>query len=112
MFRHQLASYFFESEESLHPQMKRYLDANNLTYSSYVMGIYNGDIWADEFITSAISMMFNVCISIIRPYFIDIWHVYRDCHDKADIGLVCNRSHFGNGRHSISHFTATKGAES
>ena len=31
---------------------------------------------------------------------------------KVDIGLVCNRSHFGNGRHSISHFTATKGAGS
>ena len=35
----QLALYFVESEEFLHPQMKRYLDANN---SLYVMGIYNG----------------------------------------------------------------------
>ena len=112
MFHHQLALCFFESEEFLHPQMKRYLDANNLTYSSYVIGIYNGDIWADEFITGAISMMFNIRISIISPYFMNIWHVHREGHDKADIGLVCNRSHFGNGWHSISHFTATKGAGS
>ena len=111
MFRHQLASYFVESVDFLYPIMRKYLDTNKLTFSSYVMAVYHGTIWADEFIIGAISMLFNIRISIISPLFSNIWHVYHDGAEKADVVLVCNGTHFGIGTYAISHFTATKGKE-
>ena len=40
--------------------MESYLKTKKLTYTSYVTGVYNGHIWADEFLIGAIAMMFNV----------------------------------------------------
>ena len=55
-------------------------------------------------------MIFNIRISIVSPYFKDIWHIFHDRVDNLDIVLVCNGRHFGNELDNITHCTATIGA--
>ena len=109
VMRHQLASYFIENVDFLYPKMSSYLQSNNLTYLSYVMGTYHGSIWGDEFIIGVITMMFNIRITVISPYFNDLWHIFHDGLEEPDIILVVNGSHFGSEPVNISHFTSTRG---
>ena len=111
MMRHQLGYYFIESVDFLFPKMKSYLRSKKLTYSSYVMGVCNGLIWGDEFMIAAIGKMYNVRITVVSPYFSDVWNVFHDGGAKPDIVLVCNGLGFGNERDNITHFIATKGKE-
>ena len=109
MMRHQLSSYFVERVEFLYPKMEGYLKSKELTYTSYVIGVYSGHVWADKFLIGAIGMMYNVWITVISPYFSDVWNAFHDGHAKADIVLVCNGVDFGSDRDNITHFTATRG---
>ena len=95
MMRHQLSSYFVESVDFLYPKMEDYLKTKKLTYTSYVIGIYNGHVWADEFLIGAIAMMFNVRITVISPYFSDVWNAFHNGCAQPDIVLVCNGVDFG-----------------
>ena len=72
-------------------------------------GVYNGHIWADKFLIGAIAMMFNVRITVISPYFSDVWNAFHDATAKPDIVLVCNGVDFGNEWDNITHFSATRG---
>ena len=109
MLRHQLSSYLIERVDFFYPKMEEYLKSNGLTYTSYVIGVYNGRIWGDKFLIGALGMMFNVRITVISPYFSDVWNVYHDGRRNPDIVLVCNGAEFGTGRDNITHFTSTKG---
>ena len=42
--------------------------------------MYNGRVWADEFLIGAIGMMYNVRITVVSPYFSDVWNVFHDGH--------------------------------
>ena len=109
MMRHQLSSYLIERVEFFYPQMVDYLKSKQLTFTSYVIGVYNGHVWADEFLIGAIGMMYNVRITVVSPYFSDVWNVFHDGHAQPDIVLVCNGAYFGSGRDNITHFSGTRG---
>ena len=89
--------------------MVDYLKSKQLTFTSYVIGVYNGCVWADEFLIGAIGMMYNVWITVVSPYFSNVWNVFRDGHVQPDIVLVCNGAYFGSGRDNITHFSGTRG---
>ena len=89
--------------------MKDYLERMNISFNTYVMGVYNGRIWGDEYVLAAIGKMFNIQISVVSPFYIDIWNIFHDGARKADIVLIVNGMDFGSGRYQISHFSATKG---
>ena len=97
MMRHQLSSYLIERVEFFYPQMVDYLKSKQLTFTSYVIGVYNGHVWADEFLIGAIGMMYNVRITVVSPYFSNVWNVFHDGHAPPDIVLVCNGAYFGSG---------------
>ena len=80
MMRHQLSSYLIERVEFFYPQMVDYLKSKQLTFTSYVIGVYNGHVWADEFLIGAIGMMYNIRITVVSPYFSDVWNVFHDGH--------------------------------
>ena len=107
MMRHQLSSYLIERVEFFYPQMVDYLKSKQLTFTSYVIGVYNGRVWADEFLIGAIGMMYNVRITVVSPYFSNVWNVFHDGHVQPDIVLVCNGAYFGSGRDNITHFSGT-----
>ena len=109
MMRHQLSSYLIERVEFFYPQMVDYLKSKKLTFTSYVIGVYNGRVWADEFLIGAIGMMYNVRITVVSPYFSDVWNIFHDGRAQPDIVLVCNGQYFGSGRDNITHFSGTRG---
>ena len=78
MFRHEIASYMIEIVDFLFPIMKDYLDNLGISFNTYIMAVYNGRIWADEYILATIGKMFNIRISVISPFYSDVWNVYHD----------------------------------
>ena len=76
---------------------------------SYVISIYNGHVWADEFLIGAIAMMFNVQITVISPFFSDVWNAFHNGCAQPDIVLVCNGVDFGSDRDNITHFSGMRG---
>ena len=75
----------------------------------YVVGVYNGTIWVDEYILGAIGKMFNIRISMISPFFNDIWNLFRDGKKSPDVILICNSVSFGHGLNHITHISSTRG---
>ena len=52
---------------------------------------------------------FNIRISVVSPFYIDICNVFHDRGRKADIVLIANGMVFSIGKYQISHFSTTKG---
>ena len=56
-----------------------------------------------------ISKMFNIQISVVSPFYTDIWNVFHDGARRADVILIANDMDFTSGKYQISHFSAIKG---
>ena len=110
-FRHQLASYILQEVDFFFPILQNYLNRKQLTFNSYVQGIYDGVIWCDEYMIGAIVRMFNVRISLVSPHFNDVWHIFHDACEPPDILVIVNGVDFDVPRDAITHITATKGVE-
>ena len=107
--RHQLAQYMASEVVFFFPIMKEYLKKHRISYNSYVKGVYHGRIWADKYVIGALSRMLNVKITVVSPYYSDVWNVF---HKSAmpDVVIVSNGSDFGS-KSAVTHFTATRGTE-
>ena len=92
-----------------YPKMHKYLDKNKLSYSSYIMNLYSGHIWADEFMLGALGRMLNLKITVVSPAYDDIWNIF---HKSAlpQVVIVANGGDFGH-KNGVTHFSATKGPE-
>ena len=108
--RHQIASYMIDIVDFLFPIMEPYLKRLNITFNTYVMAVFNGCIWADEYILGTIGKMFNVRISVVSPYLSDVWNVFHDGTKQPHIVLIANGMDFIDVKYRISHFSATRGA--
>ena len=75
-------------EVSFYPKMKDYLEEITLSFNAYIMHVYNGNIWADEYVIGALGKMFN----IISPYYTDVWILYHDS-GMPNVILVSNVYH-------------------
>ena len=73
------------------------------------MGVYNRRIWGDEYVLGMIGKMFNIWISVVSPFYMDIWNIFHDGDRKPDIVLIAIGMDFRSGRYQILHFSATKG---
>ena len=109
MFWHQIASYMVEIVDFLHPIIKEYLDQMNISFNKYVIAVYNGQIWGDEYVLATIGKMFNIHISVISPFYSDVWNVFHNGGKWPDVVLVANGLDFASGKYQITHFSATKG---
>ena len=67
-----------EIVDFLHPIIKEYLDQMNISFNTYVMAVCNGRIWDDEYVLAMIGKMFNIHISVISPFYSDVWNVFHD----------------------------------
>lgn len=85
MLRAQTAYYIarqsFHFERYLHEFL---LDAN-MTLESYINNVFTGHIWCDRIIIGAISMMFNVPITVLSPTYAQPWKVF---HNTAHPGII------------------------
>ena len=87
--------------------MEEYLKEKKISYCKYLEKVYNGDIWADNYMLGVIAQMWNIQINIISPSYIDVWEVFHD-GDDPHIVLISNGHDFGS-VDEVSHFTATRG---
>ena len=106
---YQLAQYMASEVVFFFPIVKEYLEKHRISYNSYVKGIYHGTIWADKYIIGALSRMLNIKITVISPYYSDVWNVF---HRSAipDVVIVSNGRDFG-AKSVVMHFIATCGTE-
>ena len=81
----------------------------NISFNTYVIAVYNGQIWGDEYVLAMIGKMFNIRISVISPFYSDVWNVFHDGGKRPDVVLVANGLDFASGKYPITHFSATKG---
>ncbi|MCG8626385.1 MAG: hypothetical protein MJE68_30850 [Proteobacteria bacterium] len=105
--RHQIAAHMVQSYDFYYPKMRNYLKTHKLSFSAYIMHIFKGNIWFDEFILGAFGRMFDIKISIISPYYDDIWNIFHDS-GMPHVVIVSNGSDIGR-KHGPTHFSATMG---
>ena len=85
--------------------MEAYLKKYSISYNAYVKDIYNGTIWADNYMIGALSRMFNVKITVVSPYYSDVWNVFHRS-GIPDVIIVSNGEDFGT-KSAVMHFTVT-----
>ena len=106
---HQLAEHMVQEYMFYYPKMEEYLRRNKLSYSSYIMNLYCGNIWADEFMLGALSRMFNLKITVVSPAYDDIWNIFH-ASGLPHVVIMANGGNFGK-KGGVMHFSATKGPE-
>ena len=107
--RHQIAAHMVEDYNFYYPKMQKYLNAHNLSYSAYILYLYSGIIWADEYMLRALGRMFDVKISVVSPAYNDVWNIFHES-GLPHVVIVANRGDFGK-KHGVTHFCTTKGSE-
>ena len=109
ILRHQISEYMANVVVFFYLIMKEYLRKLKIGYNAYIKLLYQGKIWADEFMLGDIRRMFNIRISVISAYYTDIWNVFHKS-PLPDVIIVSNGSNFGS-KNAATHFTVTKGVE-
>ena len=77
-----------------YPKMQKYLNAHNLLYSAYILYLYSGIIWADEYMLGALGRMFDVKISVVSPAYDDVWNIFHES-GLPHVVIVANGGDFG-----------------
>ena len=87
--------------------MEEYLKRKKISYCKYLEKVFNGDIWADEYMLGAVAKMWNIRINVVSPSYKDVWEVF---HDRGDphVVVISNGHDFGKAD-GVSHFMATRG---
>ena len=106
---HQIAGHMVENYQFYLRKMTEYLKYHDLLFSSYIVNLYKGNIWADEFMLGAMARMFDIKITIVSPAYDDIWNVFHDS-GLPHVVIVSNGGDFGDKR-GVTHFSATTGFE-
>ena len=107
MFRHQICGFMAEFGYFFFPQMEEYLKRKKISYCKYLEKVFNGDIWADEYMLGAVAKMWNIRINVVSPSYKDVWEVFHDGGDPHVV-VISNGHDFGKAD-GVSHFTATRG---
>ena len=79
------------------PYVQQDLLDSGESYESYCVNIFNGKVWGDDFILSALGHMFNIAITIISPCFdnqLDLFHT----KEIPDVVVIANGGDYITGR--------------
>ena len=104
MLCRQTAWYMARNPYFFFPLVEPELDGES--YHSYVENIFEGNVWADDMIATAISKMFNISITIISPQLPEALHLFHD-DQEPDVLLIGNEGTMGT-KHENTHFSASK----
>ena len=105
MLRRQTSFYMARYAHVFFPLVQYDLE-NDESYESYLVNIFDGNLWADDIMIAAIGRMFNLSITIISPRFDEAMHLFHDVKDP-DILLIGNGGPVMSERYN-THFSATK----
>ena len=66
------------------------------SYESYCVNIYNGSIWGDDLMPSAICHMWNVSISVITPEIGEVVNLFHDAQEPKVV-IIANGGNYMSG---------------
>ena len=105
MFRHQIGYYLAKHCEFFAQKAEYILKSLNMSYQAYILNVATGQIWGDAVILTAISIMFNVSITIYAPCYTHPWKIHHDSK-KPQIVLIFNGEDW-EGQRPVSLVSAT-----
>ena len=79
---------------------------DDISYESYLINIFDGNVWVNDIVIAAVSQMFNISITLLSPWFDEAMHVFHDVKEP-DIVLIGNGGPFASDRYN-THFSSTK----
>ena len=107
MLRCQACCFMAEFVHVFFPLMKHYLKEQKIGFTMYLEKMFTGEIWCDEFVLAAIGKMWQICITIVSPFYAPPWEVFHNGL-TLHVVLIANGGDFGKQR-GVSHFSSSKG---
>ena len=102
---HQTAYHMLKNANLFYEYVAQELIDGDESYESYVTNIFNGKIWGDDLMASAVSHMWNIPISVVSPELNTI-HLFHDTTPK--IVIMANGDNAYSGRKQMTHFSQTR----
>ena len=68
ILRYQVAEYMVQEVLFFEPKMRVYLQRKKMSFNAHIMGVYNGNIWIDEFMLGAVGRMFNIHLNYFTAF--------------------------------------------
>ena len=87
--------------------MKNYLEEWKIGFTMYLEKMFTGEIRCDEFVLAAIGKMWQIRITVIRPFYAPPWDIF---HNRLTLHvvLIANGTDFGK-QQGVSYFSSSKG---
>ena len=104
--RNQVVVFMAENTLEFVQKLQWHLKRNRITYQSYLQGISDGVIRVGRFIVSAISMMWNISVSVVSPVYSSEWKIHHNA-TEADILIVSNGHQLGHAKEA-THYSPTE----
>ena len=103
--RRQTAYHMLKNADLFYEYVAQELIDDDESYESYVTNIFNGKIWGDDLMASAVSHMWNIPISIVSPELNTI-HLFHDTTPK--IVIMANGGNAYSCKKQTTHFSQTR----
>ena len=106
LLQKQVALHMLKHANLFYPYVQQDLLDSGESYESYCVNIFNGKVWGDDFILSALGHMFNIAITIISPCFdnqLDLFHT----KEIPDVVVIANGGDYITGRRPCTHFSGS-----
>ena len=107
LLQRQIALHLLKHPDRFYPYAWYDLDATNESYESYCVNIFNGQVWGDDLILSALSHMFNIAITIVSPCFDKPMHLFHE-KETPDVVVVANGGDYLISDKPSTHFSGSK----
>ena len=106
LLQKQVALHMLKHANLFYPYIQQDLLDSGESYESYCVNIFNGKVWGDDFILSALGHMFNIAITIISPCFnnqLDLFHT----KEIPDVVVIANGGDYITGHQPCTHFSGS-----
>ena len=94
MLRRQACCFMAEFVHIFFPLMKNYLEERKIGFITYLQKMFTGEIWCDEFVLAAIGKMWQICITIVSPFYVPPWDIFHN-GSTSHVVLIANGADFG-----------------
>ena len=103
---HRQTAFYMAHYASVFFPLIQYDLQDNESYEGHLINIFDGNVWADDIVITAVSQMFNISITLLSPQFDEAIHVFHNVKEP-DIVLIRNGGPFASDRYN-THFSSMK----
>ena len=107
LLERQVGLHLLKHANLFYPFVQHDLEAMNESYKSYCINVFNGQVWGDDLILSAIGHMFNIAITIISLCFDKLIHLFHE-KETPDVVVIANGRDYLVSSKPSTHFSGSK----